>query len=270
MTPVIFDGRMAAKEKEDELQKRVEKLRKRGVTPRLVSIVVGDENGALKYQEMKKKAGERVGVEVEIRKLPKETKVDALRNELGLLRKDQTVHGIMIQLPLPKNFSRADREELINAIDPKKDVDGMREDSPFISPVVAATLSALKKATLTLNYKHVAVIGSQGFEGKKIMKTLYHLGLHVTGYDKEDVEKMQKELHHKDVVISCTGSEGFVTGDMLSEGTIAIDIGAPKGDFDFESTSKKVSFITPVPGGIGPVTIALLMENVVEAAENGR
>src|SRR5258706_14218801 len=132
MTPIVFNGKEFAKEKENDLQNRVQVLQKKGITPKLVSIVVGDEGGALGYQNMKKKAGERVGVEVEVRQFPEETGKAKLLKELRSLTKDPTTHGIMIQLPLPRSFSKEDKEELINTIDPKKDVDGMREGSVFV------------------------------------------------------------------------------------------------------------------------------------------
>jgi methylenetetrahydrofolate dehydrogenase (NADP+) / methenyltetrahydrofolate cyclohydrolase len=272
MTPIIFDGRAFAKEKEQELQTKVEKLKVRGITPKLVSIIVGDVDGALKYQEMKKKAGERVGVEVEVQKFSKETETVRLLKVLMVLKKDPSIHGVMIQLPLPKNFSNEEKDELIHAIDPKKDVDGMREDADFVAPVVMAVMESLEIAASTSfprndNMK-IIVVGAMGFEGRKMVKELVSKGVMVHGLDKENSEvlTMNQELSTADIVISCTGTSGLITGDMIKEGAIVIDVGAPKGDIDFESVAKKASFITPVPGGIGPVTISCLMENVIAAA----
>jgi methylenetetrahydrofolate dehydrogenase (NADP+) / methenyltetrahydrofolate cyclohydrolase len=269
---VIFDGREFAKEKEEKLQKRVELLKTKGITPKLVSIVVGDIDGAMKYQEMKKRAGERVGVTVEIREKKEEIRLSELKLEIESLNQDTSVHGIMIQLPLPLNFSNEDRTTVINAIDSKKDVDGMREDSKFIAPVVKAVIEAIEIASSPAkpdphNDIICAVVGAKGFEGRKMVKELERLGYRVKGLDKDyERRTMNDELTSADCIISCTGVVGLITGDMVKDGVVAIDVGAPKEDFDFESVSKKASFITPVPGGIGPVTISCLMENIVDAA----
>lgn len=270
MTPIIFNGREFAKVKEEALKERVRVLQEKGITPTLVSIVVGDESGALGYQNMKKKAGERVGVEVEIVPFPMEMELHKLLKYLRLLKHDHRVYGIMIQLPLPKSFSKEDREELIAAIDPKKDVDGMREDSEFVAPVVKAVMEALEegKRQIAKSKSQIAVIGANGFEGRKIVREFERLGYRVQGLDKEDMGGKGLVSHTKsaDVIVSTTGVPNLITGDMVKVGAIVIDVGAPKGDVDFGSVAKKASFITPVPGGIGPVTIACLLENVVEAA----
>lgn len=266
---IIFDGKKKAAEIEESIKA---KLQKSGKTPKLVSLVIGDENGALKYQEMKKKAGERVGIEVEIRALDKNTTLESVTQIIQNLNSDSNVHGIMIQLPLPQNFSQEDKAMLIQAIAKEKDVDGMREDSPFITPVVKAVLVALDEA---FQYTHLskdslpktAIVGAKGFEGKKIVKALMQGKYFLVRLDKgelepkDDSETLQTNLSN--IVISCTGVPNLITGDMVEEGVVAIDAGAPKGDFEFESVSKKASFITPVPGGIGPVTIACLMENLI-------
>ncbi len=260
---IVFDGREFAKKKEVELLEKVELLRKKGITPKLFSIVVGDVDGAMKYQEMKKKAGERVGIEVEIKIFKENASEKEIEKEIERLNASLNVHGVMIQLPLPKSFSKEDREQLINAINPQKDVDGLREDSHFVAPVVKAVLEAIKASPLRGGPCKVAVVGAKGFEGIKMVRELVRNSFIVHGLDQEDSLTTNYQLLTADVVISCTGVPDLITGGMVKEGVIAIDVGAPRGDFDFESVSKKASFITSVPGGIGPVTIACLLENVV-------
>jgi len=293
---LIFDGRGFAKEKELQLQEKVLQLKKKNITPKLVSIVVGDVDGAMKYQEMKKKVGERVGVEVGIREVTSYS-VTELLSLIQELNKDPKVHGIMIQLPLPKHFSKEDRDTLIEAIALEKDVDGMNERSPFIAPVVMAVLQAfnygcdarsefgnedeggevkpqshvsLHASPLISHPLRVAVVGSEGFEGRKIVKAFQAWGYKVMKLDTKlmSSDLVSHEIGHADVVVSATGIPNSITGDMIKEGAIVIDVGAPKGDFELESIIDKASFITPVPGGIGPVTIVSLMENVVEAASS--
>jgi methylenetetrahydrofolate dehydrogenase (NADP+)/methenyltetrahydrofolate cyclohydrolase len=268
MTALIFDGRAFAKAKEEELQVRVQKLKDDGIVPTMVSIVIGDIDGSLKYQEMKKKAGARVGIEIDIKAFDVHISKDEIVKEIERLNEDPKIHGIMVQLPLPKSFTNDDRGQILSAIDPKKDVDGMRDVSGYEAPVVRAVIAALhaaKKLSVMSTLSKVAVVGAKGFEGRKIVEHVTSLKLLVTEFDKGD-DLGNSHLFNADVVISCTGQSGLITGDMVKEGVIAIDVGAPSGDFDFESVSQKASFITPVPGGIGPMTIALLMENIVFAA----
>jgi methylenetetrahydrofolate dehydrogenase (NADP+) / methenyltetrahydrofolate cyclohydrolase len=274
MTPIIFDGKAFAKIKEIDLQKKVLQLKKKGITPKLVSIVVGDIDGAMKYQEMKKKAGERIGIEVEIVRFTNYDLRIKIETEIKKLNQDEKVHGIMIQLPLPERFTKEDRDILIRTIKPEKDVDGMNELSPFISPVVMAVLQAFKEARERLprfarNDVQIAVVGAEGFEGKKIVKAFQAWGYHVEKLDRkiQNAVFINHEISHSDVVVSCTGSQVSIVGEVIKPDAICIDVGAPKGDFDFESVSAKASFITPVPGGIGPVTIISLMENIVIASE---
>lgn len=254
---IIFNGKRKAQEIEESVKN---KLHKKGITPKLVSLVIGNENGALEYQKMKKKAGEWVGIEVEIREFKKEASVMKLKNEIEKLNSDKDVHGIMIQLPLPHHFTQEDKINLIHSIATKKDVDGMREDSLFVTPVVKAMMIALEESNVS-NTSSIAVIGAKGFEGKKLVKELRKMDYSVIEVDKETLN--MKDVQTADVVMSIAGASNFITADMVKEGVVAIDAGAPKGDFDFETVSKKASFITPVPGGIGPITIACLMANML-------
>ena len=243
---IIFDGRTFAAKKEEELKEKVSTLRQRGIVPRLASILVGDDPASKLYVGLKKKAAERVGIEVEV--------IDST-DEIERLNKDEGVKGIMIQMPLPDGLE--DRtESIINSINPDKDVDGLRSDSKFLHPTSKAVIDILKEAEgqLKVKPKSACVVGGRGMVGAPLVKELKRLGYELT-------EKREEA----DILVSCTGTPNLIEPDMVKKGAIVIDVGSPKGDVEFEDVSKKASFITPVPGGVGPVTISCLLENLISA-----
>jgi methylenetetrahydrofolate dehydrogenase (NADP+) / methenyltetrahydrofolate cyclohydrolase len=301
---IFFDGKARASETEKSLQRRVRKLVKGGVTPKLVSIVVGDEGGAKKYQEMKRFAANRIGAELSIISYQISIKPEKIISKIRELNEDNHVHGIMIQLPLPNKFINH-RQLIINNIENEKDVDGMREDSLFTAPVVMAVLEALCASELTIKNsefgkRKIVVVGAKGFVGKRIIE---ELGIRIKGsvggykemgsehpvfstqnselnknqklktnnYEVVGVDVETKDLNQKtksaDVLITATGSSGIIKAEMVKNGVAIIDVGAPLPEVEVEIL-EKASFITPVPGGIGPVTIACLIENLVVAAES--
>lgn len=264
----IFNGQEFALQKELEVKRDVVKLKKRGVTSKLVSIVVGDVGGGRFYQNLKKKAAERVGARVGIKNFDEEIKSTELIKLIKRINRDKNVHGVMVQLPLPEKFSKKDREEIIQSIKVDKDVDGMRADSPFLSPVVKAVIAILQSASgcLPTNREvEVLVVGFTGFEGGKIFKTLKDMGYKVEGANSK-TKDLRKKTKKADILISATGVSGLIQGNMIKEGAVVIDVGTPKGEID-PKAYEKTSFITPVPGGVGPVTIACLLENLVEACQ---
>ena len=254
----IFDGRQLATAKEAKLKEEVSLLKQKGITPKLVSIVVGDDSASKLYVSLKKKAAEKIGARLEIKKFQASISVDQLIKLIKNLNNGKSVHGVMVQLPLPSNFSEKDRDQIINSISAKKDVDGMGDDSPFLTPVVKAVIEVIRQANKYLptdREANVLVVGAGGFIGKKIVKVL-----------KEMDYRIKKETLQADILISATGEPELIKKDMVKEGAVVIDVGAPIGDVDKE-VYQKASFITPVPGGIGSVTIACLLENLVEAAK---
>ena len=277
-----FDGKKIAFEKERELKKDVARLRRKGVTPKLASIVVGDVGAGKFYQSLKKKAAERIGAEIKIISLSPSISLKEIKAEIEKYNSDPKVHGVMIQLPLPGNL-RLKTKNLIQSIDARKDVDGLREDSQFLTPVVKAVLAALIEATYVLssgsNRLNVGlktvVVGAKGFEGTKITRVLQEMGYEVIGADVEtkdlklrpkDDQPLAEKTKNADIVISVTGSPGLIEPDMIKDGAAVIDVGAPIGDIN-KKIYKKAAFVSPVPGGIGPVTISMLLENLVEAAK---
>lgn len=271
MVAIIFNGKSFVSQKESDLIKEIERLRGKNIVPKLTSILVGDNPASVLYLNLKKKKAEKVGVAVDILKFETSVRFDELIHEIRKLNRDNSVHGIMIQLPLPSIFSKSQRDKIINAIAKKKDVDGLREDSPYLTPTVKAVLSALKEASnLSLkkddpNKYKVVVVGYKGFEGRKIFKVFKDMGYDVEGVDKK-TEDLGLRTKSADVLISATGSRGLITKDMLKKGAVVIDVGAPHGDVKLKEVSEKVAFISPVPGGVGPMTIYYLLENLTAAA----
>ncbi len=257
-----FDGRAYAHEKEEMLTGKVNGLISKGVVPKLVSIIIGEDEGSILYQNLKKKAAERIGALVEIRKLALDTKKEEIVKMISDLNQDIGVDGIMIQLPLPDNYSKDDTDGLINAIGKDKDVDGLREDGEFITPVVEAVMDAIPSNN---HLSEVAVLGANGFEGKRIVKRLKELGYkNIFELGRSDND-LKKTLITADIVISATGQPDLVKREMIKRGVVLIDVGSPRGDISNECY-EKASFVSPVPGGIGPATIANLIENLVASA----
>lgn len=281
MNTVIFDGRKFASEKEEKLKREITKFKKKGVAPKLVSILVGNDPASTLYVNLKKKAGERIGVKVEILKLDDNIRFDELIHRIKNLNDDESTHGIMVQLPLPKNFSEKDRDRILDSISKGKDVDGLRNNSSYLTPTVKSVLYALKEASeyivpfdkLRVNlplkefsYK-VVVVGYSGFEGGKIYKVLKEIGYEVEGADSK-TKNLKDKTASADILISATGYPELIRGNMIKKESIVIDVGSPKGDVVKEEVMGKASFLSPVPGGIGPVTIVSLLENLVNSSSS--
>ena len=266
MDTIIFNGRSFAVEKEEELKKEASKLKKKGIIPKMASILVGDDPASHLYVSLKKKVAERIGCELEIISFSGSVSMIRIISTVKMLNAKKDVNGIMVQLPLPDNFSDEERDKIIGSISKEKDIDGLRDESLFITPTVKSVLFALKEASYNTALKarplKVVVVGHSGFEGGKIYKVLNEMGYDVNGADSKTKELRDKTLK-ADILISATGSPGIIKGSMVREGVIVIDVGAPKGDVVKEEVIGKASFLSPVPGGIGPVTIVSLLENLV-------
>jgi len=267
---IIFDGRAFASQKESLLKLSVEKLKEKGKIPRLASILVGDNPASKLYVDLKKKAAERIGVELDVYSLGHDSKTDEILKLIGRLNEDQEVHGIMIQLPLPKGLSK-DKGRIIDSIDYRKDVDGLRPDSSFLHPTSKAVLEILDRAELMLGKKPetVCVIGATGMVGIPLVKELMKKKYHVIECSSE-TKNLDDKTREADVLVSAIGKSNLLKGYMVKDGAVVIDVGSPKGDVQLNEVVKKVSFITPVPGGVGPVTIACLLENLVEACQENK
>ncbi len=267
---IIFDGRAFALAKEEALQRRVVGLRSRGVHPKLASILVGEDPASKLYVGLKKKAAERIGAELDVYYIPEKAKLEDILLLISTLNLDDTVNGIMIQMPLPGKLEEK-RGQIVNLINPEKDVDGLRENSNYLHPTSKAVVDILHQAEkdkdVRLAYKDnplkVVVVGATGMVGTPLVKELEVKGYEVIKCNTK-TKDLKSEILKGDVVVSATGIQSLIKGDMVKENSILIDVGSPKGDFSPVARDKSL-FFTPVPGGVGPVTISCLLENLISA-----
>lgn len=275
MDEKIIDGRKLAFLRQEKLISEIERLK---IKPKIVSILVGNDAPSVLYTKIKQKKAEEIGIDFEAKHfvLP-HVKWEAVCQEIIKLNNDPEIHGIMIQLPLPEEFLHGRSEkELLQLIDSKKDVDGLnyaRKTRSYVPAAVKAVLSILKDEKIPIAGKKVVVIGSSDLVGKPLAMELEKLGGFVTVCNRQTLN-LQGETLEAQILISATGVPGLIKGKMVSDGVVVIDVGAEKvngkivGDVDFESVYSKASKVTPVPGGVGPMTVISLMENVVIAVYN--
>lgn len=255
---IVFDGRAFAGKKEESLTKEVGLL---GGKPALAIIIIGNDKASRLYVNLKQKAAQKIGIKTNIYNY-KTASVNQIIRKIKSLNKDRETDGILLQLPLPKNL-KPYQDKIIHSIKPEKDVDGLRDDSLFTPATVKATFYILEKAGVSKKNR-ILIIGSEGEVGSRLLKKLSEKDYSVVGIDTK--EDLKKHALVSEVIISAAGKPGLIDESMVKRGVVAIDIGSPEGDID-GGVRKKASFITPVPGGVGPVTIACLLENLVQAAE---
>ena len=274
----ILNGKEVSQRIKDELKEEVKKLKNDNIFPGLAVIIVGDDPASRVYVNSKKKACEEIGVYSQEYALPENTTQDELLELVEKLNGDTKINGILVQLPLP---SHIDEEAVINAISPKKDVDAfhpvnvgkiMIGNYDFLPCTPAGVMELIKESGIDISGKECVVVGRSNIVGKPQAMLLLHQNATVTICHSRTKDLAEK-TKNADILIAAVGKPNFITGDMIKEGAVIIDVGinriAPKklvGDVDFESAEKKASAITPVPGGVGPMTIAMLMKNTVKAA----
>ncbi len=286
----IISGPEVSGEIYGELRQRIEKLKSEGTVPGLAVILVGDDPASQVYVRNKGRKCEELGMHSETIVLPKETTEEELLQRIDALNKDPAIHGFLVQLPLPKHI---DEDKVIEAIDPSKDVDGfhpvnvgrMLIGKPgFLPATPAGVQQMLLRSGVDTAGKHVVVVGRSNIVGKPMAALMVQRGL---GADSTVTVVHSKTpdlgaiTRQADILIVAIGKPRYITADMVKEGAVVIDVGTnriedpthPKGsrlvgDVDFENVKEKVSAITPVPGGVGPMTICMLMANAVKAAEN--
>ena len=260
-----FDGRGFAQEIELELTQKMSGLNGR---PKIVSVLVGDDPASVLYTRLKEQAAHRIGVDFEVERIGS-IEHRNLVDKISKIGEREDVTGLMVQLPIADLQGQA-LQDVLEAIPLNKDVDGLRyPESKVIPPVVEAVLKILEKISQSqitnsqiLKLNKYVVIGAKGFVGSSVCLELEKQGKMVIKVD-SDTTDATKSVLEGDVVISCTGKEGIVTGDMVRDGSIVIDVGAPRGDMTQE-VYQKASSSVEVPGGVGPVTIVCLMQNAVE------
>lgn len=275
----IIDGKELAKNIRLKLKEEVIELKNADINPKLAVIMVGDDKASKVYVKNKSKACEDVGIEYEEYILPANTKMEELLELIEKLNNDETVHGILVQSPLPKGL---DANEAFRTISPKKDVDGFNpinvgklslNQDCFVSCTPYGIIKMLEAYNIEIEGAHTVIIGRSNIVGKPLAQCLLNKNATVTICHSRT--KNLKELTKQaDILIAAIGKAKFVTEDMVKEGATVIDVGINRmddgkllGDTDFENIKDKVSYITPVPGGVGPMTIAMLMHNVVKAAK---
>jgi len=274
---VILDGKKASAELLQELKGRVEALKERGVTPSLALVLVGMDEGSRRYVKMKARRCKKVGVEAAVHHLPEATteEVVSLVEKLG---GDPSIHGVMVQLPLPEGV---DEDEVLAAIPPEKDVDGLTNETlgrllrgePCYPPAgVGAIIELLERYDVEYADRHWVIVGLSDIVGKPLAALLMNRGISVTCV-KPDHPRLSDYTGMGDVLVVDIGRKWAVGAEMVKPGAVVIDNGnnyedgKVYGDVDFEAVKEVASAITPVPGGVGPMLIANLIKNTVEAAE---
>ena len=277
--PLLIDGKKISTEIKDELKVTVEELKKQGVETCLAVIQVGDDPASSIYVRNKKRACAYVGIESLSYELPEETTEDELVKLVKELNENDNVHGILVQLPLPKHINA---DTIIRTISPDKDVDGFHPESVgrlcigepgFVSCTPAGIIQLLKRSGIEIEGKECVVVGRSNIVGKPMSILLLRENGTVTITHSRT--KARKEVTGRaDILVVAIGKPKFITADYVKEGAVVIDVGMHRneenklcGDVDFDDIKDKVSAITPVPGGVGPMTIAMLMYNCVEAAK---
>jgi methylenetetrahydrofolate dehydrogenase (NADP+)/methenyltetrahydrofolate cyclohydrolase len=289
MTAKIISGTQVATEIREELKARVKKLKEKGIVPSLAVVLVGEDPASISYVTSKAKGSEEIGMHEETIRLPANTSESEILKTVDKLNKDPKFHGILVQLPLPKHVST---DMVINYISPEKDVDGFHpinvgkllRGEPCPLPCTPhGVQELLVRSGNSPDGKHVVICGRSNIVGKPLAGilmqkkkganatvTICHTGTKDIGYYSRQA----------DIVVAAMGVPRAITADMIREGTVVIDVGVNRvedktkekgfrlvGDVDFEAIKEKASAITPVPGGVGPMTVTMLLLNTVEAAE---
>ena len=287
---VLLDGKKTSQELKEEIAAAVAVLRQQGKkVPHLAAVIVGNDGASLTYVSSKVRACEQVGFQSTLVKLPEDTTEEALLEKVKELNANEDIDGYIVQLPLPKHI---DEEKVLLAVDPKKDVDGFHpanfgrmalELESFIPATPYGIMQLLERYDIDTQGKHAIVIGRSHIVGRPISILLSQKGKYANAtvtLAHSRTTDLKNLVLQADIVVSALGIPNFVTADMIKPGAVVVDVGitrvsdaaAPKGyrivgDVDFDQVAPKTSFITPVPGGVGPMTIAMLLKNTLLARE---
>ena len=278
MAAQILDGKLMSESLRKEIAARVERLKERGVTPGLAVILVGNDPASEIYVRNKGNGCAETGMYSRTLQMPAETTQEELEAAIDVLNQDPAIHGILVQLPLPKHL---DEQAALAKIMPEKDVDGFHLINAGhmltgTEGVVACTprgaLYMIKSTGLDLNGKEAVVIGRSNIVGKPMAMLLLRENCTVTICHSR-TKNLAEHTRRADILVAAVGKAGFVTADMVKPGAVVIDVGINRvdgkvrGDVDFDAVKEKAGWITPVPGGVGKMTITMLLANTVEAAE---
>lgn len=276
---VIIDGKSLAKEIRENMKQEAEKLKEQGIVPHLAVIMVGNNDASKVYVRNKSRACDEIGIEFKEYLLPENTKQNELLDLIKKLNKDKSVNGILLQSPIPKPL---DIQEAFNTISKEKDVDGFNPynvgnlcigQDGFIPCTPLGIMKMFEKYNIEIDGKKVAIIGRSNIVGKPMAQCMLSKNATVTICHSRTKE-LKKEVKDADIIIAAAGKRNIVTEDMVKDGAVIIDVGMNRneegklcGDVEFEKLINKASYITPVPGGVGPMTIAMLTANVIKAAK---
>lgn len=275
----IIDGKRISSEVKEDLKKQVEELSKKGVSLTLAVVLVGNDKASAVYVGNKQKACEYIGIKSLTFEMPEETTEEELLSLVNELNTRKDVNGILVQLPLPKQI---DEDKVIRAIDPKKDVDGFHPQSVgalsigqkgYVSCTPAGIIELLKRSNIEIEGKECVIVGRSNIVGKPMAMLMLRENATVTicHSKTKDLKEVTKRA---DILIVALGKPRFITKEYVKEGAVVIDVGIHRdennklcGDVDYQDVVDQTSAITPVPGGVGPMTIAMLMKNCVSSIE---
>ncbi len=276
----LIDGKKVSEDTRAEIAKGVEELKSSsGITPGLAAVLVGDDPASEIYVRNKRKACEKVGIYSEEHKLPAETTEEELLALVDKLNNDDKIHGILVQLPLPDHINETN---ILRNVTPLKDVDGFHpenvgrlvEGNPrFISCTPYGIIKMLDYYNIEIKGAEAVVVGRSNIVGKPVGMLLLHRHATVTTCHSR-TKDLGEVTRRADILVAAIGRANFITADMVKDGAVVIDVGINRndegkltGDVDFANLSDKVSYITPVPGGVGPMTITMLLWNTLESAK---
>ncbi|MEE0211832.1 MAG: bifunctional methylenetetrahydrofolate dehydrogenase/methenyltetrahydrofolate cyclohydrolase FolD [Negativibacillus sp.] len=275
----IMDGKALSLKLKEQMKQRIAQLKQQGINPKLVVVLVGDNSASQVYVRNKHKSCGEVGIESEVITMPEQTTQQELLEVVERLNQDETVDGILVQLPLPKQI---DEKTVLRSILPEKDVDGFHPvnvgllsigDECFAPATPSGIIAMFQEYGIDIAGKNCVIIGRSNIVGKPMAALLLknHATVTICHSKTEDLASYTRRA---DVVIVATGHRHTLTADMVKEGAVVVDVGMNRneqgklcGDVDYEEVKEKASFITPVPGGVGPMTITELLENTIQAAQ---
>ena len=279
MSANIMDGKAVARSIREGLKEEVEGLKKKGIHPGLAVVLVGENPASMVYVKNKGEACRSAGIYSEEHKLPEEMKEADLLRLIDQLNKDPRIHGILVQLPLPAHINK---DHILASVSPAKDVDGFHEinmgrlligQEGLVPCTPLGIMKLLEHYHIPVEGRFAVVVGRSNIVGKPVAMMLLQRNATVTICHTR-TKNMGEVCRMADILIAAAGRPGMITADMIREGAVVIDVGINRldtgkltGDVDFESASKRAGWITPVPGGVGPMTIAMLLYNTVKAAK---
>lgn len=279
MSAEIIYGKEIAEQLREEMKLEVSELKNQNITPGLAVVIVGSDPASMTYVRSKKKASHEIGINSSLIELPSNTSEDELLGIVQNLNNDDSIHGILVQLPLPKHINE---NAIIEAILPEKDVDGFHPinvgrlltgQEALVPCTPLGILKMIQLKNIQIEGKNVVIVGRSNIVGKPMGHLLLNENATVT-YCHSRTKNLQHFTKQADIIVVAVGKAHLITGDHIKEGAVVIDVGIHRldngkltGDVEFESAKEKASYITPVPKGVGPMTITMLLHNTIVAAK---